>query len=657
MKKLSFSMLAMAGLLLASCADKDVIAESGGQGETRTDGYMALSINLPTTPVTRAANDVFDDGIAEEYNVKDCALLLFQGTSEDNATLMNAQTFTYPFKGQQDDVDDDNITTSYKIAATVSGWDEGNTLYALALLNYQELLNVIDGVPTFKNLVAGQSGTINSFSDIREKITELKGYNENEEEGYFFMANAVMSTKPGGTNPELTPSKKYVFQLAEIDQDKIYDSEAEALENPACEILVERAVAKATVELGTGITPGTTEVGGTNTTPGVKIKSVKWAIDNMEPKTYVIRNHGGVQGKPEAALAYYGYTSGAFTNGYYRFVGNASTQGANPDWGTDKNYYRTYWCIDPLYNEDAKLASESTEENPIDENYMLPATTFYPIDKPLYCHENTFDVEHQTYRNTTRFIVEVEFEGPEDETETTFFTINNSPQVYSESAAKSHFIRNITDNVNFKEALANSLNANQGLNWEEDEFTDYFNLTYVRNENTGVYSIASFAVKSEKVGTDNTFKLNHEFTNELMSQIMGMANANVVVLQYVQGKMYYEARFKHFAGDSNSPTSDYFDSAPWHTGGAWENPAPTSGSGTAADSYPNYDAANYLGRYGMVRNNWYAIEITEFTNFGSPVNPTGKFENPDTPDDKIVDNISVKIHVLSWAKRKQSWSF
>ena len=133
MKKLTFSMLAMTGLLFAACADKDVIVESGGQqGEATPNGYMSLSINLPTTPSTRAANDVFDDGIETEYRVSDCALLLFMGEpdgAESDAVLLSAQDIVYPFDKEIDDSeDDDNITTSYQVIAKVDGYQSGKKL-------------------------------------------------------------------------------------------------------------------------------------------------------------------------------------------------------------------------------------------------------------------------------------------------------------------------------------------------------------------------------------------------------------------------------------------------------------------------------------------------------------------------------------------------
>ncbi|WP_367882680.1 Mfa1 fimbrilin C-terminal domain-containing protein [Paraprevotella clara] len=65
--------------------------------------------------------------------------------------------------------------------------------------------------------------------------------------------------------------------------------------------------------------------------------------------------------------------------------------------------------------------------------------------------------------------------------------------------------------------------------------------------------------------------------------------------------------------------------------------------------YPG-GAENYLGRYGVLRNNWYDISVTAIKNIGSStVEPvTGN------TIDKLESYISVKINILAWAKRSQS---
>lgn len=77
-----------------------------------------------------------------------------------------------------------------------------------------------------------------------------------------------------------------------------------------------------------------------------------------------------------------------------------------------------------------------------------------------------------------------------------------------------------------------------------------------------------------------------------------------------------------------------------------ETPKPTVSDG----AYPTANqAGNYLGRYGVLRNNWYTVNVEGIKKIGSPVVP----EVTGDPDDELAAYISVKINVLSWAKRTQ----
>lgn len=616
MKKLSFLAMAVAGMLFTACSsDKDVAG--GGQDEIQPEGFMALNINLPTTPLMRAANDEFSDGLPEEYKVSDCALLLFQGTDEANAKLINAQAILLPFDDEVDDADNDNITTSYLATAKVKGYEKtaGNKLFALAVLNYKNLMSIeASGMPK----IAGTTlSTASKLSDVRALTTNADLTSRSGAKNYFFMTNAVLSPDQGGV-VGTAPDKDKVFQLAEMDPTKIKETEADAKANPAGDIIVERAVAKATLKVSA------TKVG------TLDIDKTEWAIDNMEPLTYVTRNPGD--------LAYIAYSSGAFTPANYRFVGNATTKGKTT-LGSTEDSYRTYWCVDPQY--DAAVTG------------MVPATSFVATgaDHPLYCYENTFDVAHQSYTNTTRAIIKVKLDDTAE-----FWTVNGGSTRYTTvTDATSYVVDNIVNKTEVLDAFKAGLNA--GKSWTVDASS--FIITYERDATTGQYKVKTLALSSTvkaEIGDTKTFKASFESAiATVLTDAITSANNEVVIRDYQGGVMYYEARFKHFAGEGVA------DLAPWNTKAAWETPAPAGGSTSAA--YPGANAAqNYLGRYGMVRNNWYDVDVTAINNFGYPADPSGQvnnpdFDDPDTPDDNIQEYISAKIHVLSWAKRIQSWSF
>ena len=614
MRKLSFLALAVAGMLFAACSsDKDAAEGTQVPGEIVPEGYMALNIKLPTQPLMRAANDNFDDGLVEEYKVSDCALLLFQSaTDEASATLINAQAILLPFDETVDDADNDNITTSYLATAKVKGFTTGNKLYALAVLNYKNLMSIeASGMPKIAGITLTTTSTI---ADVRALTTNADLTSRSGAKDYFFMTNAVLSKAQGGV-VGTAPAVADIFQLAEMDPSKIKETEAAAKEDPAGDIIVERAVAKATLAVTA------TKVN------GLGIAKTEWAIDNMEPISYVAHNPGD--------LSYIGYKSGGNDN--YRFVGNLTTKGAT-SLGSTNDAYRTYWGIDPQYDTDATS--------------MVAATSFVQTGAayPLYCYENTFDVQRQSFKNTTRAIIKVTLVDTDD-----FWTVNGNDTRYKTVGdATSYVVDNIVNKTEVLNAFKAGLNA--GKSWTVNASS--FDITYERDGITGQYKVKTLALSPAvlaEIDPTKTFKSTFDTDiAPVLDAAITSANQEVVVRDYQGGVMYFEARFKHFAGEGAT------DLAPWNTKAAWETPAPAGGSTTAA--YPGYNAQFYLGRYGMVRNNWYDVEVTAFNNFGYPADPSGQVNNPDfddpnTPDDDIQEYISAKIHVLSWAKRTQSWSF
>ena len=674
MKRFSFSMLALAGLLFTACSDNDaVVGNDPKPGDTRSDGYVALSISLPTTSMTRATNDNFDDGTADEYKVSDCALLLFEGTSESTAQLLSVQSCTYDEFLDEDgaDVTDDNITSTYKVKAKVSGHNPELNLYALAMLNYQNFLEIPTNGNTFaiKNHADGQNGslTLKSENVAGTTFATLRGITTSPElsfqtvtdtpdpsnpysltsrstggtKDYFFMTNAVMSTVPGGSNATLTPSSDYVFQLAQLDPTKIYRTPEEAAKDPAGEIFVERAVAKATLFYSAQ------GVGSTTMT----IQEVSWAIDNMEPATFVFRNPSDAT---TSLYNYWAYASAAGTKNY-RFISHTSTyqqaaiDGTSGSLGSDKDYYRTYWCIDPQYEPTtpwdyaATTPVEGTTYPKMNRyDAFLRTGTSSAAASTLYCTENTFPVIYQDYINTTRAIIKVKV----DTDNKPFYTYNGGKTPIDQTAAQKYFIANIINNVNVQTAIKNALGEDKTISVTEDNFSSIFEIAYTDDNNAGEYEITSLTFKP--TGDYSTKFIEGANLSSVLKQAMDTANKEVHILQYVDGVMYYEARFQHF-GDELTPwnKNEYGDLAP--AGGSTAAAYPANGSTTAE--------MNYLGRYGMVRNNWYEVEVTKFTGLGSPTVPTFDASNYGTPDDDLVDNIAVKIHVLSWAKRTQQWEF
>ena len=92
---------------------------------------------------------------------------------------------------------------------------------------------------------------------------------------------------------------------------------------------------------------------------------------------------------------------------------------------------------------------------------------------------------------------------------------------------------------------------------------------------------------------------------------------------YAGGESYYIARIKHFGDDLTN----------WKSGSYGKN------------------NLEYLGRYGVLRNNWYELTVNSVSNPGYPSVPEVK---PNTPDDEDDEYISVSVKILDWAKRSQN---
>ena len=111
-------------------------------------------------------------------------------------------------------------------------------------------------------------------------------------------------------------------------------------------------------------------------------------------------------------------------------------------------------------------------------------------------------------------------------------------------------------------------------------------------------------------------------------------NASVQFNYFLNGMAYYKVLIKHF-GDIETPLR----TAAEILGSSYDDVYPTANR-----------AENYLGRYSIVRNNWYHITLDGIKHIGKPSVP----EIPaDTPDDEIDAYLKVRINVLSWGIRNQ----
>ena len=590
MKKTKLFALAFAALALGACSNDDIVDQQGGSTVNPGEqGYISVALNLPTQPSTRA-NDNFSDGLPAEYKVNDATLLLFKGANEASATFASAYDLDVTGFATQAPADD-QITSNATLVKEITkpSTTDGENIYALVVINDNGLLTV-NGDETAT--LAGTSLVGKSFKDFSEQALTLASAADLTDDG-FFMSNAPLSNVAGGAvaaAPQAT-----VTTLATIDPTAICSTMAEASSRPAATIYVERAVAKVTVNA----TDAETVTGGNPKLAGYEVEG--WTFNVANTKTYAVRN--------VADADWWGYTkAGAAAD--YRFIGSAPVA---------TGLYRTYWGYDPNYSSyvAADFVDKGSEE--------LDNTTLFGFgeNNPGYCLENTFNIANQQKNQTTQVVVKAKLNVTGAEADGTFYTVNgNTSTIYGQAG--------VNDLV--KTRIMDWLNANKATYIQSgtvDGAALVVTLSNATTDKGGIITVAS-VVLPEEAATGITFvdgQSLETLNSAIAAQVAGSINGGTSPLEisyYKDGYAYYPILVKHF-GD---------DQTPW-----------------AQDGQDGYTSeAEFLGRYGALRNNWYDITVTGIKNIGSASVPDVTADWDD-PEDSY---ISVKINILSWAKRTQS---
>ena len=616
MKK--FMIAALAAGMLTACSDSAVVetpAGGGAQWGADGTGYVSLNISLPSSAVGRA-NDQFDDGRPSEYKVKDAVLVLFTGDTEDAATFVDAYRLPINFSA----TDPNQITSTSKITKRINAIDGTQQVYALVLLNAVSngLFSVtnepeqeeyktngaqinLDGVPTD---LAGKT-----FATVKTYIATLpidinKG---------LIMLNAPLTNV--GSTSGVAPSGNATI-LAQVDRNKIKPTASEAAASPAAEIYVERNSAKVTLEYGDRLS-GSTTVGGI----AYQVKGI--ALDNTNTKSYIVRNvddWATWRGLTSASTSLNG------TNTRYRFAAYAPVK-------DDADLYRIYWAKDVNYHTNSgsapidvtgwDLPGEGiSTKHQIDQFAFTDAPNATGYSDPLYCLENTFDVVNMDWANTTRAILKVHF-GNEGEGVDMVMWNNDAATFQTHTAA-------IATGGPMAAAIAGMSEFKAAYSGKTK---DDISVTIAQggSDPENVYRLASITVSGTAVETtSDLFKSAKEYFGAISF--------------YKGGMGYYQVRIKHFMDDLT----------PWNLTGTDKEWTVEPKAGYVDNVYPGLSADNYLGRYGVVRNNWYNLQVKGVKIIGTPyIEDVTSTLNKFTPDDEMKTYITVNINILSWAKRDQ----
>lgn len=560
--------LAVLAAMTASCSsNNDLVNGGNGSGENETGAsYASFSINLPTTSGTRADGDpTFEDGNTDEYKVNDATLLIFKKGStekEGDYTFVESAELGSMAPWQKPNPDETGVTTHAKITAKLESVNKNENNFALVLLNNGTGTNAKVAMPS-------EGETFSAWNEAN--VTNKFATPENG----FYMANAPLF------------NNNNVTTLVPIVSDKIYPTEEEAAKNPATDIYVERGLAKVTLGEGT-----TTEKSVTSDTyQGDKVTISKWVLDVTNQKAYPIHNVDGLTTDyPEIWKNDATATAAPSTQ---RFVDNSKAIAKRVYWGKDPNYDNK-----DLRKTDA--AGKTARET--DFNYVKNADVTVEPSKPLYCLENTFNLDNMMQGQTTRVVFKAKY-TPKDFTDgDTFYKIGKNTAIWSKDNLETE-IKTAVASV-FPGVKTDKISVN--LDAEENKITAA-GTHYITKDNITVTGV-------ETITDENIKAINTQ---------LGLKETDKVgISTYAGGESYYVARIKHF-GDELTP---------WSSGGY--------GS----------DNLSFLGRYGMLRNNWYELTVSSVSGPGYPSVPEVK---PNTPDDEDDKYISVSVKILKWAKRSQ----
>ena len=380
-----------------------------------------------------------------------------------------------------------------------------------------------------------------------------------------------------------------------VDINGVYASPEEAQAKPATTIYVERGLAKVTMK---DFTAGGYSIGA-GTYDGATVKIEKWQLDVTNNSTFPVHQIGDL---------------------------SSATTGFADIWKTDRFYDQTstafkrvYWGIDPNYSDNKYYAGDATTSpkktaldcckeafNMITNNQVNGAAG---EANPQYCLENTFNLDNMMQGQTTRVVFKAVF-TPKGFTGTdkTFYKIGNNTDIWKEADLKTQIhtvavtAMGITDDAEQAKYVVKLDAADNNISGKAGQhLVKKCNITY-----TG-------EATSSLVTDDIVDKINEK---------LGLSD-KVGISTYLNGEAYYIARIKHF----NELT-------PWTAGKAY---------GT--------DNATFLGRYGVLRNNWYELSVNKVSGLGYPDVPEVK---PTLPDDENDQYINVSVKILDWAKRSQT---
>ena len=431
-----------------------------------------------------------------------------------------------------------------------------------------------------------------TFADVKA-MTLTSPTNTIDGTAYYVMTNAPLASANDGTGSVTT--------LAGIDPSLLALTE-DAATAPAGYVYLERVAAKVTTKLADDLEMHIKGNAGIDFAAG----DFYYSLFNFNMQSRLIRSM-------DATWLPYGA-------GDKRFVESAKLL---------NNQYRTYWATDLNYDTAPEY------------NSMKGWKTMGEND---YCAENTFDVAHMADVNSTSVLVALRLNGGNH-----FYTtsVTGSDVIYQMPAndvseegtsASETFAPRRSGKVASAKTIDEYLR--EWLMETNKDFRDWVN-QYAAGEPRHV----NIMVESKNENFGLTDAKVQEVTQTARSAGSAGATAfdaldlktycdnNIKIMFYENGWCYYRVLIRHFDDTQ----------APWSSTG-------TMAANTPATVYGGNEAS-YLGRYGVVRNNWYSLSIHSVTHVGEPIIPP----LTTAADDQVEQLLNATLQISGWEGHEQDF--
>lgn len=382
---------------------------------------------------------------------------------------------------------------------------------------------------------------------------------------------------------------KYVAGAPEtlVEIKNIYASKQQAENSTATTVYVERGLAK--VSLASSSAEHVDIADGNYA--GDKVDITGWTLDVTNTKTYPVH-----------------VTEGLWADTWKTTVTPAATNGASMDRFHDTKlteFPRVYWGLDPNYSTDFATVEACNGEFKMASKGDFK--TGEEAKKAQYCLENTFDINHMVQGQTTRVLFSAKYTPDNFADGETFYKFGNSPKLWHAADVVAQIKAKAQEVLS--EADADKVTVTLAAEGNDMTKSGVRLVAAANITHTG-----GTALKEEQVKQINAKLGLKEAT---------ATDAAVGLSTFESGVSYYIARVKHF----NALT-------PWKPG----------------DLTYDKNNANWLGRYGVLRNNWYELSVSSVSGPGYPDIPK---VNPTDADDENKQFINVEVKILDWAMRKQ----